>query len=163
MKRSIMIVFAIFALAFSAVLWADDAQDIRDLIMKESVSCKKADVEAIMSCYAQGFVGYWQLSDNPEDIFVFINGLDDLRTNYALKMQKQENIEPTSEVRHVSIKGDKAVAVSRHWKIVNNYPMGTHHTMWMVAKIKGQWLITYFIADVKSDLPNVLQFYAPKQ
>ena len=162
MKRSIMIVFAIFAISFSAVLWADDAQDIRDLIMKESTSCQKADVAAILSCYAPEPVLYWQFTDDPEDVLVWINGSDDLRKNYAEKMPKMDIVEPTLEIRHISIKGDKAVAVSRHWTTVNNLTMGTHHSMWMVSKIKGKWLITSAIV-VKADLPNVLQMYAPKQ
>ena len=162
MKRFVALFAVIAYFVVSAPAWADDAQDIRNLIIKENVSCLKADAESIVSCYAPGVTIYWQFSDDPEDVLLYVNGLDELRTIYAAEAKKQASIEPRCEVRHVSIRGDKGVAVSRHWKIVNNYPMGTHHSMWMVAKIKGQWLITSAIV-VKSDLPNVLQRYEPKQ
>ena len=74
MKRSIVIFSFLLLLFYSAVIRADDAQDIRDLIMKESTSCKKADVAAILSCYAPGVTMYWQFTDDPEDVLVWING-----------------------------------------------------------------------------------------
>jgi hypothetical protein len=162
MKRSIVIFSVLFSLLSSGVLLADDAQDIRDLIIRENVSFKKADINAIVSCYSTNPAIYWQITDDPEDILLYVNGEKELRSIYAAAAKKQNNVEPTCEVRHVSIRGDKAVAVTRHWKTVNNYPMGTHHSMWMLTKTGGKWLITSAIV-VKSDLPDVLQRYAPKQ
>ena len=135
MFRTISIPLLVIYIAFSAPTWADDAQEIRDLITKENISCQKGDIVAIMSCYAPDYVMYIQSATNPDDILVAINGSNDLRTNYAEKGKDKLSL----EIRHVSIKGDKAVAIARY---LSNTPIGSHHTIWMVAKIEGKWLIT---------------------
>lgn len=131
---------------------ADDAQDIRELIIKENVSHHKGDVNEIMSCYAPDAIIYWQMSDNPEDILIAYVGSEEIRKNYAENAKKRENTEPSCEVRHVNVNGNCAVAVSRHWKVGEVYPLeGTHHSQWTLKKIGGAWKITSATAGVKRD------------
>ncbi|MBN1293731.1 MAG: DUF4440 domain-containing protein [Candidatus Latescibacteria bacterium] len=139
-------------LACACFAHADDAQDIRDLIIKESVGHHKGDTEQIMLCFAPDAILCWQMTDDPEDLLIWAAGLKEIREKYASRAHKRENIDPTLEVRHVHVYGDNAVAVSRHWKMgESDIIEGTHHSVWMLKKINGQWKISCAIAAVKRD------------
>ena len=118
-------------------------------------------MKQIMANYAPGFVGYWaQAHTDPEDWVVAITGLDSLRTQYAAgavagAAQWAEHPEwrQGGEVRHVDVNGDQALMVTKQWYVVPDTTAretirNEHQSVWMLAKIDGEWKITNWIAGV---------------
>jgi hypothetical protein len=148
-------------IAFSSPTWADDEQDIRNLIKREHESSLKGDIAAVMSCFAPGYVMYMQHSDDPrdigfamylhgsddpDDIVVQINGFEELRS-YVEKNAQSTAPVIILEIEHVSIKGDKAVATARYRYTITIMPRD--RTIWMVSKVDGKWLITSSVTTIE--------------
>jgi ketosteroid isomerase-like protein len=151
MFRMICISLIYIFIGISTPAWADDEQDIRDLITKANELGMKGDIAAIMSCFAPGYVMYTQRSADPNDIVVQINGSDEFRSMFEKNAQKTlPGIK--LEILHVSIKGDKAVATTRYLIAGNTTPIPSQRNMLMVGKVDGKWLITSNITTV--DLPS---------
>jgi hypothetical protein len=146
MFRMICISLIYIFIGISTPAWADDEQDIRELISKAFESGMKGDISAIISCYAPGYVMYIQRSADPNDMVVQINGFEEFRSYFEKNAPKiPDGIK--LEILHVSIKGDKAVATTRY----NITPMPSRN-MWMVSKVDGKWLIASNVTTI--DLPS---------
>ena len=113
-----------------------------------------------MSCYAPGFVGYETVSEDPEDWIIWIVGLDSLRTQYAESFRdvpawlaKHPDVTIFSEVRHINVQGNQAIAVTKHFSITPDSTaretiQNEHRSVWTLSKLKGEWKITSWIAGV---------------
>ena len=161
MRRATLgLAVAVAFLSLGMAAWAaesEDVQQVRDLIYKEIEGHHKADPDQIMSCYADGFVGYWADEKEPDRWFIWIVGLDSLRSQYAeggQSLEEQQSRWPGhrtgSEVLHVQVVQDRAIASTKGWSSI---PDSTaRRTLnrrgesgWMLAKQDGEWKITSFV------------------
>ena len=121
-RNALAFIIVLSCVALFASIWAGESQwagesedvpKIRDVFYKEVEAWRKGDPEQIMAGYAPGFVGYSAFGRGPEDWFVWIVGLDSLRTQYAARSiadaaQWAEHPDRTqgAEVRDVAVNGD---------------------------------------------------------
>ena len=157
----IMIALFCFALFTCSVLGQEEeAKKVRDLLIKEMTSCMKGDVQQILSCYADDiFVGYYAMTENPQDWAVWIDKKEEL-TKYAESHKGRPEIaakhpdwQHINEVRHVNVKGDHAIAVTNHLTIMYDDKarediINEHQSVWLLTRSKGSWKITNFIGGV---------------
>lgn len=162
-------IIAAFGLVLSGSAWAGEAEvrskgkeveQVRDHIYKETAGHIKGDPDQIMSCYAPGAAIFWANGRGPETWTVAVAG-DSLRTQYA--GPKRDNPSPPSnepqngrEVIHVDVKDNHAIAVSRHWSTRRDSTaretiFNEFRSVWMLAKIEGEWKITNAIGAVTAD------------
>jgi hypothetical protein len=160
-----------FGLVLCGTAWAAEAEvrskgkeieQVRDLIYKEIAGHIKGDPDQIMSCYADapGTAIFLANGRGPETWTVAVAG-DSLRTQYA--GPKRDNPSPPSnepqngrEVIHVDVKDNHAIAVSRHWgtrrdSTAQETIFNESRSVWMLAKIEGEWKITSALSAVTSD------------
>lgn len=90
-------------------------------------------------------------------------GLDSLRAQYGGNAKKaaawwawHPEWDGGNEVIHVHVKGDRAIALTKHWGIVPDSTVrenifDTHQTVWLLARREGAWKITAFIGGVTAD------------
>jgi hypothetical protein len=151
---------AVVTLVLTAPAWAgesEDAQKVRALLYKEQDSVMEGDQERLLSCYAPDFVGYLAGGEGPELWQVGIVGLDSLRSLYAAKttdnpswLKRHPEVRYLNEVLHISIKDDRAIALTQHWSSLPDTTAretlnGMHQSVWMLAKVKGEWKIRAFV------------------
>lgn len=164
MFMHIPVITAIILALFTSA-WAGesaDVQQVRALLYKEQQSYIKGDVDQLVSCYAPDFVGHGGGPD-PAIWQVGIIGLDSLRTQYGGSAKKaaawwarHPEWDGGSEVLHVHVKGDRAIALTKHWGSVPDSTaretiFNTHQTVWLLAKRNGEWKITAFIGGITTD------------
>ena len=158
-----ILIIALSCLALSASVWAGEpkeVQEVRELLYREIEGHEKGDPDQIISCYAPGFVGYWAMTEDPEDWGIWVVGLDSLRTKYAEPtrnmpawLARHPEVTFGREVRHVHAMGDHAIAVTKHFNVIPDSTAretirNEHQSVWMLAKIKGEWKITSWIGGV---------------
>jgi len=162
-RKAFVIIFAVICLAvltYPVLGEEEDVAQVRNLLHKEMNSCMKGDVEQILSCYDDDvFVGYWAMTENPQNWAVWINTPEELK-NYAEshrgrpeRTAKHPDWQRMREVRHINVKGNHAVAVTNHLTIMNDEKnretiTNEHQSVWLLAKNKGSWKITNFIGGV---------------
>lgn len=139
-----------------------DVQQVRDLLYKEQDSYMKGDVDQLVSCYAPDFVGHgW--GPDPGIWRVDVVGLDSLRAGYGANaaraaewLARHPEMDGGNEVIHVHVKGDRAIALTKHWSSVPDSTarrnlFHKHQTVWLLARRDGAWKITSFIAGITSE------------
>ncbi len=169
-RKSFIVVFTLFCFAFLLCTVAfnqeenkEDVQQIRDLLYRENEGHHKGDQEQIYSCYAPGFVGYSANGYDPEVWVIWIAGLEELRSKYAQNVKESSDKYAEhpdwargTEVHHVNVYNDHAIALTFHWdwkpdpKTRENIT-NSHRTVWMLAKIRGEWKITSFIGQITTE------------
>lgn len=151
-------------LASITATWAaesKDVQQVQDLLYKEQDSYMKGDVNQLVSCYAPDFVAHgW--GPDPEIWGVGIIGLDSLRAQYgagatrsAAWLARHPEVASGNEVVHVHVKGDRAIALTKHWSSIPDSTaretiFQKHQTVWLLARRDGAWKITSFIGGITS-------------
>lgn len=158
-------IIAVVALVLRVPAWAgesEDVQKVRALLYKEQDSYLQGDTERLLSCYAPDFVGYQANGEGPELWRVGIVGLDSLRSRYAADaatapswLKRHPEVQYGNEVVHISVKDDRAIALTQHWSSLPDTTAretrnGIHQSVWMLAKVKGEWRITGFISGTRA-------------
>jgi len=169
MSRTLRILLiAVVALVLTAPAWGDKAEDIeqvRKILQKEQDSWRKGDREQLMSCFAPGFVGYQAWGGRFNLINVSHIGLDSLRANYVSQvpeggygatLAKHPERTVRFEVIHIDVKDNHAIGLTKHFGIVPDTTaretiIGEFESLWMLAKIEGEWKITSFIGQISSE------------
>ena len=152
---------AAILLAFTATWAAEskDVQQVRDLLYQEQASYMKGDVDGLMACYAPDFVGYGSGPD-PLTWQVAVIGRDSLRSGYGASAvaaaewaARHPERRSSNEVMHVAVKGERALAVTRHVSSIADTTRrhtirNDHQTVWLLRKRDGEWKIGSFIVGV---------------
>jgi len=156
-----------------------DEQAVRKVLNRELKGALTGNPEQVLSCYADDYVGYMAWTDSvsvsqlltvgnriiadPEDWTIFISSPQELKEYSARfrggpeRMAKYKKKYPgaahSNEIRSVTLKGDHAIAVSKHWTTIPNPSKQQKlrwemRTVWMIDKINGQWKISRAISGV---------------
>jgi len=139
---------------------SNEVKQVRELLYKEQEGHIKGDVKQILSCYAPGFVGYNANYEGPELWQVGPVGLDALRkvlsqsTKVLAKMSEHPEWEFGNEVLHIDAKDGRAIALTQHYGAIPDLEAQEvvayqFKSSWMLAKNRGAWKITSFIAFVE--------------
>jgi len=178
--RYVFIVMLVIAVAGTAAAQVSrDEQAIREVLNRELKGALTGDVEQIKSAYAPDYVGYMALTDSisvsqlitdgntfvthPEDWTIFVSSPKELQAyaenfrtapkRHAEYMKKYPGSTHSNEIRSVTIKGNHALAVSRHWTTIPNPARQQKirwemRTVWMIDKINGEWKISRAIGGI---------------
>lgn len=159
MFPSVVVAILIASITATRAAESKDVQQVRELLYKEQESYIKGDVDQLVSCFAPDFVAHGGGPD-PEIWRVMIVGLDSLKAQYgggatraAAWLARHPELESGNEVLHVHVKGDRAIALTKHWSSVPDSTarqtiFQKHQTVWMLAKREGAWKITSFIGGI---------------
>ena len=150
-----------FTDVFDQIKNSKDIEAVRMVVMREIEGVLKGNTEQINSCYdADNFVGYY-VDPDPKKWIIGIVGRDDLQKNYivyhkgyAEKLKKNPGILHSAEIQHVNIKGNNALAVSKHCTITPDIKKGNTtstdiESVWLLKRNeKGEWKITGWLSGV---------------
>ena len=156
-----------------------DEQAVREVLSRELRGALTGNVEDIKSAYSPDYVGYMALTDsisvsqmivygntfvtNPEDWTIFVSTPQELNEyaenfrgvpeRHAEYFKKYPGSSHSNEIRSVKVRGNHAIAVSRHWTTIPNPTKQQKlrwemRTVWMLDKIRGEWKISRAIAGV---------------
>ena len=75
---------------------------------------------------------------------------------FAVSLKKHPERLQLSEVLHVNVKDDRAIALTKHASVVpdttaREYLFNEFESLWMLAKLDGAWKITGFIGQIPGD------------
>ena len=176
-RKFFIIILALFYLAVSAIVLADEAEDIqkiKELLHRYEDGVWNGEPEKIISCFDPSFVVYGALDDSvsmfmlrgdhhniidPEDWDVLAAGPDIIREHAeAFKgrpdwVAKHPDYKHGMEVRHVNVMDDHAIAVWRIWRswtdeTARETVRTESRTVWMLTRIRGEWKTTSWIFGV---------------
>jgi len=178
--RYLLVILLIVAVSGTATAQVSrDEQAVRELLNRELKGALTGNVEQIKSAYAPDYVGYTAWTDSlsvsqlitdgntvvvyPEDWTIFVSSPQELNTyaeNFrgvternAKYLEKYPRAVHSNEIRKVTVKGDHAIAVTKHWTTVPNPARQEKirwegRTVWMIDKIQGEWKISRAINSV---------------
>jgi len=176
MSRFLSFLTFIVCLSFSMTAFCDEAGDIRqvrNVITRYEDGVFTGDAQKIISCFAPDFVAYSTVTDSlsmytfrgdspyfdPDFWYVTGIGPEFIRkhaerfTTYPEKLRNNPDYRHVTTISHVSVNGDRALAVTSHkrmWRDLDARETVTreHRTVWMLSRIRGEWKVTSYISPI---------------